>query len=157
MSLAPNTAGESSSDMTSSELTHVPVPSELHTNVFAKSSHFFTSSVSSSDDDERASKLRYTDENDVWSIEQRESSLPRVSIWIGAGDDSDVTGHGGWTWWGPSAIVNLGNARSINACTEEISSVMRLLDSQLLWGDAAVVAETQSCDWLEIEDAHLPG
>ena len=89
MSVAPNTAGESPSDVTSSELTRVLVPSELHTNVIAKCSHFFTSSVSSSDDDERASKLRYTDESDGWSIEQRESSLLRVSIWIGDGDAGD--------------------------------------------------------------------
>ena len=91
MSLAPNTGRKFSSDRTSSELTCVLASSELHTIVTAKSSHF------SFDDDESASKLRYTDENDVWSIEQRESSPLRGSIWLGAGDDgdTDVTDHGG--------------------------------------------------------------
>ena len=65
MSRAPNTAGNSSSDMASSELTRVPASSELHTNVIAKSSHFFTSSGPSSDDDDRSSKLKYNDESDV--------------------------------------------------------------------------------------------
>ena len=43
--------------------------------------------------------LLYTDVNDVWSIEQWESSPLRGSIWLGAGDagGSDVTGHGGRT------------------------------------------------------------
>ena len=82
-----------SSDKTSSELTRVPASSELHTIVTAKSSHFFTFSDFSSDDDESASKLRYTDGIDVWSIEQRESSPPRGLIWLRAGDagDSDAT------------------------------------------------------------------
>ena len=74
MSRAPNTAGKSSSDRTSSELTRVTTSSDIHTIVTAKSSHFLTSSDSSFEDD--ASKLRYTDENDVWSFKQRESSPP---------------------------------------------------------------------------------
>ena len=83
MSRAPNTAGNSSSDMASSELTWVSASSELHTNVIAKSSHFFTSSGPSSDDDDRASKLKYNDESDVWSIELPESSSsPTIATYI---------------------------------------------------------------------------
>ena len=84
MSRAPNTAGKSSFDRTPLELTCVTIPSDLHTTVTAKSSHLLTSSDSSFEDDVSASKLRYTNENDDWSIEERESSPPRGSIWLGA-------------------------------------------------------------------------
>ena len=58
MSRVPNTAGKSSSDRTSLELTHVPTSSGLHTIVTANFSHFLTSSDSSFEDDVSASKFR---------------------------------------------------------------------------------------------------
>ena len=45
--------------------------SELHNNVTDRSLRFAASRDSSSDDDESASRLRYIDDTDVWSIKQR--------------------------------------------------------------------------------------
>ena len=72
----------------------VSTSSDLHKIVTDKSPHFLTSSDSSFEDEVSASKLKYTDEHDVWSIEQRESSPPRGSIWHGAG----AYRHAGDTW-----------------------------------------------------------
>ena len=99
MSLTPDIAGQSLSERAISDLVSLSTSSDLYNIVTGKSLHFLTSTDSSLEDEVSASKLKYTDDNDVWSIEQRESTPPRGSIWLGGGDagGSDITGHGGWT------------------------------------------------------------
>ena len=68
MSTTPDTAGQSLSERAISDLASLSTSSDLCNIVTDKSLHFLTSTDSSFEDEVSASKLKYTDDDDAWSI-----------------------------------------------------------------------------------------